>query len=444
MGTQFLYEHLVLSGPSQIIQLINLLESLRRERRESYLSWIRGLELTLGPVTKRGAIKFWREARNLAGLLPLNRLRIFGMDALEYVDSEAVISAEATAKFAFQYFKNSLEILHIPIINHSLDWDFFSQVDIEPREVDSLTPAYFPRLHTISTTSGRWDLRPAKRAQGTLRSLKGHLPALRSLSLDWTVEAEDIIPFIGATPQLERVHVGDTGTSCLISTTLDTFLYALPRLKKLTITTSDRSIHSRITNPNYLLHRELEEVTLLMNYAVSYKIITSLWGIFEKVKSGNLPGLRKITLFGPFLGGCLDGALVFPVKHFELWKDAIELCARRGVELVNTHGELIHLWNIRHGINIDTRSESRLSEFHANIESEDAPSDADATNDEEASSDSEEDDQWYEEEASGYSRNTSSNDEISNDSGDRVYHYVSQPDLGYRSDTSSDSDVSSE
>lgn len=436
MGTEFLYQHLVLSGPYQIVQLINSLESLREERRESYLSWIRGLELTLGPVTKRGAIKYWREARNLAGLLPFNSLRIFGMDALEYVGSEAVISAEATAMFAFQYFKNSLEILHLPIVTHSLDW----------RDVGSLTPAYFPRLHTISTTSGRWDLRPPRRAQGTpLRALEGHLPALRSLSLDLTADVDDIIRFLGTTPQLERVHVRDMGTSCLISTTLDAFLYVVPQLKELTITTSDRSIHSHLTNPNYLLHRQLEEITLLMNYAVSYKIINALWGMFEKVKSGNLPGLRKITLYGPFLDGCLDGALVFPVQHFKLWKDAIELCAQRGVELVNTHGELIHLWDIRHGINIDTCSESRSSESQVNVEGEDAPNDTDVTNDEEASSDSEENDQWYEEEdTSGYSCNTPDDDKISNDSGDGAYRYVSQPDLGYRSDTSSDSNVSSE
>jgi len=437
-----LYEHLVLSGPSQIVQLINLLEGISKERRENYLSWIRGLELTLGPATKRGAINYWREARNLAGLLPLNRLKIFGMDALEYVDSEVVISAEATAKFAFQYFKNSLEILHIPIINHSLDWDFFSQV-IESREVGSLTPAYFPRLHTLSTTSGRWDLYPPRRARGTpLRVLKGHLPALRSLSLDWTEDDDDIIQFIGAIPQLERVHVGDGRNHCLISTALDAFLYAVPRLKQLTVTTSDRNIRSPLLNKNYLFHRELEEITLLMNYAVSYKVINALLGIFKKVESGNLPGLRKITLFGPFLGGCLDGALVFPAQQFRDWKNVIDLCARRGIELVNTHGELIHLWSVRHGI--DPHFESRSSESHANAEDENTPNDSNETNDDEEFSDSEEDDQWYEEEASGYSRSTSDDDEISNDSGDRAYRYVSQPDLGYRSDTSLDSGVSSE
>jgi hypothetical protein len=192
------------------------------------------------------------------------------------------------------------------------------------------------------------------------------------------------------------------------------------------------------------LHRELQEITLLMNYAVSYKVINALWGIFEKVKSGNLPSLRKITLYGPFLGGCLDGALVFPAQQFKSWKDAIQLCARRGIELVNTHGEIIHLWSIRHGINIDTHPENRSSVSHVDAEGENTPNDSDATNDEEESSDSEEDGQWYEEEASGYSRCTSDDDQISNDSEDRAYRYVSQPDLGYRSDTSPDSDVSSE
>lgn len=360
------------------------------------------------------------------------------------MDAAARMSAESTAKFAFLYFKNSVEVLHLPFVGHHLEWDFFAQVDIMARETDSLSPPYFPRLHTLSTTIGRWDVWMTGRHQEhPLRVLRGHTPTLRSLSFDWSPENDGIVSFLCANPQLERICVGDGVRSHFLAHHLDLFLQSVPRLKHLTINTSDRTLLASVTNPNHVSHSALEEIVILMNYAVSYKMINSLSAIFEKVKNGKLPGLRRIILYGPFFEGCLDGALIFPAQHLSLWKGAIEACASQGVEFVNTQEDPIHLWNTRHAISSEVQHSTNMSEesFQSDAqEISEVSSNQEVTSDEESTT---EESQWYEEEMSDYNPRTSDEDIISNDSEDTPYRYVSQPDLAYI-DSSSDSDASSE
>ena len=51
----------------------------------------------------------------------------------------------------------------------------------------------------------------------------------------------------------------------------------------------------------------------------------------------------------------MDSDLIFAKVDFEAWRNVIDWCAELGVQLVNSEGDRIHLWRIRHGIRFDTK-----------------------------------------------------------------------------------------
>ena len=182
-----------------------------------------------------------------------------------------------------------------------------------------------------------------------------------------------------------------------------------------------------------VVHENLEDITIYMNTPGSCSSILMLQPLMLKIKSGNLPYLQRIILYGNFPEGCLDGHQMLSPDVYKLWEDALDCFFDQGVEIVSHLGHSIHLWRRRHGIipegsdggGSSSSDEEELRErggTSALGDGDGIVSDSQETNESDLDSDSSESEVGSEREL------------ISDDPEDDPYRYVHQSDIDSDSD----------
>ena len=419
VGLEYLYQHIVIFNLPQLEILSRVIDYTWKdpEMRAERLGWIRGLEFVALRV-EIGENNFTSFACTLIRNLPQRRLRVFGFEdgaCCAGTSTNTKIVAEALAAAA-----GSLEILHMPCTIASKDTDssiydaLYSIFYLDARDHTGLS-----KLHTISFTSGRWESCHGSWRNSNQRVmisfLAHNIPSIRTVYLNWLREEEVSgvhLPFLRAALQLQTIHLIVGGTP-LLQQDLDDFLDAVPQLQRLVITPHGGFNYARELTRDVVTHKSLEEIVLILDLSSGPKSILFATPIVSKLRSGHLPELKRVIVHGAFLEGCVDLRGVLAKRHADCWKDAIETCAKQKVDLVDQHGNPIHIWSMRHGIKFvsgetDSESENPSSEGGW----------------------------WENSNSSGFMGYESGDDDtISNDSEDSPYRYVSQPDLDYDSDS---------
>jgi hypothetical protein len=314
--------------------------------------------------------------------------------------------------------EGSLEVLHLPCIQATegahvpMCYPSFSgDFDLSTANFRGLS-----ELRTISLTSGRWEVCDGSHRKDLdpdiVRFLTRNPHSIHTVYLNWRCQpGYKYLEFFLSALHLQTIHIL-IGPTKLIAEDLDSFLEAVPKLRRLIITPSKMgSENRRELSRDVVSHESLEEITLVMNLPSSYKTIFVANPIFSKIKTGHLPKLERVIVHGTYPEGCIDSGLVLSLRHKQCWKDAIMACAEQEVGLVNEQGNPIHLWGERHAISILSEDEDTGSEVSSDEEGE----------------------RW-ELSSSGFRGSlVASDDVISDDSEDSPYRYISQPDLDYDS-----------
>lgn len=464
-GLQYLYEHIVIFNRDQVYYLF---DNLSQEQ----LNWIRGLEFIL----LRDQISIEHElaakARMLIRRLPQGRLRVFGFEhgqcstdrnAMEIVTDGIEASEGSLESLHMPCLREHTEapppsppprtqpkprprpdkppadkpVVHVPLhppvqaaeeeIPHDTqtDLDFEIPEDIgydsesEPPPSEPAGFTGFSKLQTLSLTSGRWEpCGGSQRAtQDMISVLADTVHSIHTVYLNWLrgSHAGNYIVFLSTALNLHTIHV-IIGRTPLLIEDLDVFLQAVPQVRRLVITPSDKSGgHIKLLARDDISHQSLEEIVLKMQQSFAYKTILILNPIFCKIKSGHLSKLRRVVVRGPYPEGCIDDQIILPARYAECWDAAITACAEQEVDFVNEDGDAIHLWNDRHRIafeETDTDSDDSIGS------------------------------RWWETGPLGNDKSSiaDEDDAISNDSDDSPYRYVTIPDLDY--DTDSDASKS--
>jgi hypothetical protein len=414
VGLEYLYQHIVIFSQSQLAYLLSILDSIHREPRQKRLGWVRGLEFIL-PRDDESSSRICGLIRNI----PPERLRLFGFEDAVCHSELSWRPMEIVAD-ALHKGQGSLEVLHLPCIRAVGSKGDSPCYPSKSGDFRLSTTGFMglSKLRTLSLTSGRWEAYSCslRNDQETvIFSFLTHNPhSIDTLYLNWMYAAElsrKHLDFLRSARHLQTIHI--VIDPALREEGLDRFLEAVPHLRRLVLTPSDRKrpYFLRGPPPDVISHGALEEIILVMDLSSSYKTISMISPIFCKVQSGHLPGLKRVVIRGPYPDGCIDSRLVLSQKHSECWKDAIRACADREVDLVDDEGNAIHLWSARHGIRIECGEENTESDVSSS-----------------------EDGEWWELSASEVDEGSvASNSVISNDSEDGPYRYVSQPDLDYDS-----------
>jgi hypothetical protein len=206
-------------------------------------------------------------------------------------------------------------------------------------------------------------------------------------------------------------------------------------------------------------HGFLKEVTIWMKGATGYQNILSIGPLFSLVELNHLPSLNVIKICGSFPGGCVDRDFIMPQDCGKAWRDAVRICKKHRVMLVNTSGDSMHVWSMQHGIKWkDSETETEpggatsdpdlgpaphsevLVQGVAEVVNEDVNFSSEREAEEGPHS---QEDQWREVETdtSFEGSEISPSDIMSDDSEDIPYHYVHQLDIDF---VNSDLEVSDE
>jgi hypothetical protein len=249
------------------------------------------------------------------------------------------------------------------------------------------------------------------------------------LSVDWKPQNTNIPFFVRPVQNLRKLHIIDytQESAKYISPILD-FLPTLECLSIFRQNSYNWSSPQRLTKN----HLHLKEIVIWAKRLPGFECIKAISPVSNLMRWQQLPSLRLITMHGPFPGGCVDNSVVVLVGgHRQAWMQLISTCRENNVRLVNSSGDSMHLWTMRHGI---VWKQETVGNAGSNTNSENDTRSSISSSSETSSSDEEhssDEGEWAEVETDrpDNASEIGSSDTISNDSDDVAYRYVHQNDI---------------
>jgi hypothetical protein len=381
------------------------------------LKAIRGVELLFeaSPSTDYEE-SFLSDALNLIKMLPAEQLTLFGMETTHiltfYGPAWEIVST------ILNQHRNALETLNLPVAAQP-EYDIILSPDIGGNPI-------FSSVRTLSLANECWWSRSGPDSTKVISNI--NFPTLRELSVQRSWNSVDILSAVRPFQNLQKLHIVDytQGTALYIAGILE----LLPILQCLSI--FYQMGHDWCSpKPLDQNHLHLKEIVVWSKRPLGYQCIASIHQVSSLIQRKQLPSLQSITIHGPFPNGCADGSVIMSGGYKEAWTQLISACRKNDVGLVNSSGESIRLWTMRHGIawkKETVRNAGSDSNSGNDTRSSISSSRGKSSSDEECGSDEGE---WAEVETDAPDNvsEISSSYTISDDSEDAPYRYVHQNDV---------------
>ncbi|KIM33611.1 hypothetical protein M408DRAFT_157688 [Serendipita vermifera MAFF 305830] len=414
VGSEFLFEHIVLRRISQPLALLWTLNALNSVDQGRILGYIRGLEISMCEEVDDATI-FGEVAVLLIRKLPYGQLRRFGVDCGK-CDGVRASSITSILASVIKRSGGRLETLHLPcavrLEQEELPQDM---PESEEQNLWQFIASANLQLRTLSLMGGYWNhcnssIFNIQSETGFLTTLGQCIQSVDTLFLCCsyfsTQNEAKLLEFLNGGVNIKTVHFISRIPGEDVPN-LQLMLEKLPRLCHLFITHHIQDI-ATISWPAESSHPSLEEITISYKARCSVdKISSSMNELTDRVKSSNFPNLRRITICGRFPKGCLDPDYILSSAEYHSWASTIDHFAEVGIELVNQDGIPLYLWCQRHAVKWRAGSVS-------------SPRDTES-----------EEDQWHEvsDEERAAMSSSSESGVISDDSDDEPYKYVHRRDL---------------
>jgi hypothetical protein len=440
-GLQFLYHHIKLETYSQAQKLRHTLDSISQEERVARLSWIRGLELLLGPSPAHLIDSYWELASELILDIPVGNLKTFSIESLHESDFSKCVDA-------LHRVREHVEVLQLGYSEYCINFTDLLRLFSPNETVMEQATVNFPKLRTLFFNTEKRRA-PEVSTSDILSLLKNNLHQLQSVALSWPREISSVQRCLGLLARARHIttlYISSSTFGDLLYRDFEELLTALPNLKHLTfgiLFLPDSRLPQEFM-PG-ILHSKLEIITISLEAPATYETIR-VWGpLLAKIRQDELPHLSTIFIKGPYLSGCIDSSWTVARHLRERWSAAIKLCDEKGVRLLTLENEPIYLWNERHAIDkklaFRRRKRRQRSQDEKSRDEDQAEGHEDDSESEDLITDTSDDSQWYRLETDDGSFNSDSNNEIDDDSEDEPYRYVAQADIELVDSDSDDSDI---